>query len=180
MFQIISVAILMATLGVGQTSSTSNRAPISDKARDRLIREVRHEIVTLPFFGVFDNIAFRVDGYAVTLMGQVTLPTLKSDVERAVKGIEGVERVDNKIEVLPLSPNDDRLRRVLFGAIYGYDRLQRYALPVIKPIRIIVKNGRATLEGVVANEMDKQLAYMRANGVPGLFGVTNNLQVEKK
>jgi hyperosmotically inducible periplasmic protein len=180
MFQIISVAILMATLGVGQTSSISNRAPISDKARDRLIREVRHEIVTLPFFGVFDNIAFRVDGYAVTLMGQVTLPTLKSDVERAVKEIEGVERVDNKIEVLPLSPNDDRLRRMLFGAIYGYDGLQRYALPVIKPIRIIVKNGRATLEGVVANEMDKQLAYMRANGVPGLFAVTNNLQVEKK
>jgi hyperosmotically inducible protein len=180
MFRIISLVALTAILGAGQTGSTPNRAAISDKARDRLIREVRHEIVTLPFFGVFDNIAYRVDGYTVTLMGQVTMPTLKGDVERAVKGIEGVERVVNQIEVLPLSPNDDRLRRALFGAIYGYDGLQKYALPVIKPIRIIVKNGRATLEGVVANEMDKQLAYMRANGVPGLFAVTNNLQVEKR
>lgn len=180
MFRIISLVALTAILGPAQTGSTSNRATISDKARDRLIREVRHEIVTLPFFGVFDNIAYRVDGYTVTLMGQVTMPTLKSDVERAVKGIEGVERVVNQIEVLPLSPNDDRLRRALFGAIYGYDGLQKYALPVIKPIRIIVKNGRATLEGVVANDMDKQLAYVRANGVPGLFAVTNNLQVEKR
>ena len=180
MFRIISLTVLTAILGAGQTGSTSNRAAISDKARDRLIREVRHEIVTLPFFGVFDNIAFRVEGYTVTLMGQVTNPTLKGDAERAVKGIEGVERVNNQIELLPLSPNDDRLRLALYRAIYGFPGMEKYALPVIKPIRIIVKNGRATLEGVVANEMDKQLAYTRANGVPGLFAVTNNLQVEKK
>lgn len=177
MFRIVPLTLAMTVVCIGQTGS--NRAVISDKARDRLIREVRHEIVTLPFFDVFDNIAFRVDGYTVTLMGQVTDPTVKGDAERAVKGIEGVERVNNQIEVLPLSPNDDRLRRALFVAIYGYDGLQRYALPVIKPIRIIVKNGRVSLEGVVANEMDKQLAYMRANGVPGLFAVTNNLKVEK-
>lgn len=177
MIRIISLALVLTIPGIGQTNS--NRAAISDKARDRLIREVRHEIVTLPFFGVFDNIAFRVDGYAVTLMGQVTMPNLKSDVERAVKGIEGVEKVNNQIEVLPLSPNDDRLRLALYRSIYGFPGMEKYALPVIKPIRIIVKNGRATLEGVVANEMDKQLAYMRANGVPGLFAVTNNLQVEK-
>jgi hyperosmotically inducible protein len=175
-----AVTILSAISSAGQAGSTANRPPLSDKGRDRLIREVRHEIVTLPFFNVFDNIAFRVDGYTVTLMGQVTLPTTKSDAEKAVKGIEGVERVDNQIEVLPVSPNDDHLRRALFGAIYGFDGLQRYALPVIKPIRIIVKNGRATLEGVVANEMDKQMAYIRANSVPGVFSVTNNLQVEKK
>jgi hyperosmotically inducible periplasmic protein len=115
----------------------------------------------------------------VTLLGQVTTPSLKSDAEKAVKGIEGVERVENQIEVLPLSPNDDRLRRELFRAIYGFDGLQKYALPVIKPIRIIVKNGQVFLEGVVANQSDKIIAGMQAKGVPGAFGVTNNLQVEK-
>ena len=174
MTRIIGLAIVAALLGFGQSR------PISDKAHQRLEREVRHEIVTLPFFDVFDNISFRVDGYTVTLMGQVTMPNIKSDAERAVKSIEGVERVNNQIEVLPLSPNDDRLRRALFRAIYGFEGLERYALPAIKPIRIIVKNGRVSLEGVVANEMDKNLAGMRANGVPGVFQVTNNLQVERK
>lgn len=173
MTRVIVLMIVSALLGFGQP-------PISDKARQRLEREVRHEILTLPFFGVFDNIAFRVDGYTVTLLGQVTMPNIKSDAERAVKGIEGVERVNNQIEVLPLSPNDDRLRRALFRAIYGFEGLERYALPAIKPIRIIVKNGRVSLEGVVATEMDKNIAGIRANGVPGIFQVTNNLQVERK
>ena len=174
MTRMIGVAMLAAIAGFGQD------ARISDRARQRLEREVRHEIVTLPFFDVFDNIAFRVDGYTVTLLGQVTMPNIKSDAERAVKGIEGVERVNNQIEVLPLSPNDDRLRRALFRAIYGFEGMERYALPAIKPIRIIVKNGRVALEGVVANEMDKNLAGIRANGVSGVFQVTNNLQVERK
>lgn len=174
MFRTIALMILTVTLGSAQD------AAISDRARQRVEREVRHEIVTLPFFDVFDNIAFRVDGYAVTLLGQVTTPALKSDAEKAVKGIEGVERVDNQIEVLPLSPNDDRLRRALFRAIYGFDGLQKYALPVIKPIRIIVKNGHVSLEGMVANQADKTIAGMRANGVSGVFEVANNLQVEKK
>jgi hyperosmotically inducible periplasmic protein len=173
MFRTIVLLLLTGMLGSAQNPA------ISDRARQRLEREVRHEIVTLPFFGVFDNIAFRVDGYKVTLLGQVTTPSLKSDAEKAVKGIEGVERVENQIEVLPLSPNDDRLRRELFRAIYGFDGLQKYALPVIKPIRIIVKNGQVFLEGVVANQSDKIIAGMQAKGVPGAFGVTNNLQVEK-
>jgi hyperosmotically inducible protein len=107
----------------------------------------------------------------------VTRPTLKTDAERVVQRIDGVERVDNQIEVLPLSNHDDRLRRSLYRAIYGYPSMNRYALPVIKPIRIIVKNGNVTLEGVVDNQADKNIANIRANGVHGVFSVTNNLRV---
>src|SRR6185312_2068540 len=145
----------------------------------RIAKETRHEILSLPYFDVFDNIEFRVDGYNVTLMGQVTRPTLKSDAESAVKGIEGVESVSNQIEVLALSPSDDRLRVALYRAIYGFSSLQRYALPVIKPIRIIIKNGHLTLEGVVNNEADKNVVKLRAKGVHGVFSVPNNLRVEK-
>jgi hyperosmotically inducible protein len=133
----------------------------------------------LPYFGVFDYIAFKVDGYNVTLIGQVVRPTLKSDAENVVKHIEGVEKVENQIEVLPPSPNDDRLRLRLFRAIYGFPGLQKYELGVQKPIRIIVKNGHVTLEGVVDSDADKNLAGLRANGVSGTFSVTNNLQVVK-
>jgi hyperosmotically inducible protein len=128
---------------------------------------------------VFDYLAYKVDGYNVTLLGQVTRPTIKSDAENAVKSIEGVEKVDNQIEVLPPSPTDDRLRLQLYRAIYGYPPLQKYALGVQKPIRIIVKSGRVTLEGVVDNDADKNTANIRANGVPGIFAVVNNLQVVK-
>jgi len=145
----------------------------------RIAKETRHEILSLPYFDVFDNIEFRVDRYNVTLMGQVTRPTLKSDAESAVKGIDGVESVSNQIEVLPLSPSDDRLRVALYRAIYGFSSLQRYALPVIKPIRIIIKNGHLTLEGVVNNEADKNVVKLRAKGVHGVFSVPNNLRVEK-
>jgi hyperosmotically inducible protein len=141
---------------------------------------VRHELLMLPYLGVFDNLAYKVDGYNVTLYGQVTRPTLKSDAENVVKRIEGVEKVDNQIEVLPPSPTDDRLRRQLYRAIYGYPPLQKYALGVQQPIRIIVKNGNVTLEGVVDNEADKNTAGIRAKGVPGIFSVNNNLQVAAK
>jgi hyperosmotically inducible protein len=163
---------------VSLAASGQERA-VSDKAVQRITKEVRHELVMLPYFDVFDNIAYKVDGYNVALLGQVTRPSLKADAERAVKNIEGVEKVDNQIEVLPVSPMDDRLRLRLYRAIYGYEPLQRYALGVIKPIRIIVKNGRVTLEGVVDNQGDKNLAGLRANGVSGTFKVTNNLVLEK-
>jgi hyperosmotically inducible protein len=140
-------------------------------------KEVRHELVMLPYLDVFDNLSFSVDEGTVTLTGQVTRPTLKGDAERAVKRIEGVEKVDNQIEVLPLSPHDDRLRLSLYRAIYGFPSMNRYALPVIKPIRIIVKNGNVTLEGIVDNQADKSVANIRANGVHGVFSVTNNLRV---
>lgn len=167
------VLFSLATLGLAQ-----DRGQPSSKSQDRIIREVRHELLMLPYFGVFDNIAFRVDGGTVTLMGQVVRPSLKSDAESAVKHIEGVEKVDNQIEVLPPSSMDDRLRLQLYRAIYGYPALEKYALGVQKPIRIIVKNGHVTLEGVVDNEADKNFAGVRANGVPGIFSVTNNLRVE--
>jgi hyperosmotically inducible protein len=151
----------------------------SQKAVERIQKEVRHELLMLPYLGVFDNLAYRVEGYNVTLIGQVSRPILKSDAENVVKRIEGVEKVDNQIEVLPLSPMDDQLRRKLYRAIYGYGPLQKYAMPVIQPIRIIVKNGHVALEGVVDNAGDKNLAGLRANGVAGIFSVTNNLVVVK-
>jgi hyperosmotically inducible protein len=147
---------------------------------DRITREVRHELVMLPYYGVFDNLAYRVDGPTVTLVGQVTRPTLKSDAEHAVKSIEGVEKVNNEIQVLPLSPADDRIRIGTYRAIYGQAPLDRYALQAVPPIHIIVSNGKVALEGVVANQADKDMAGVRANSVPGVFGVTNNLKVEGK
>jgi hyperosmotically inducible periplasmic protein len=151
----------------------------SDKTTQRIQKEVRHELVMLPYLGVFDNLAYKVDGSTVTLFGQVTRPSLKGDAERVVKGIEGVDKVDNQIDVLPPSSMDDQLRRRLYRAIYGFPSLQKYSLGVQQPIRIIVKSGRVTLEGVVDNEADKNAAGIRANGVSGIFSVTNNLQVVK-
>jgi hyperosmotically inducible periplasmic protein len=173
---VIAMALTIAL--VSATAQQSQRPP-SEKATERIQKEVRHELIMLPFLDVFDNLAYKVDGYNVTLLGQVTRPSLKSDAERAVKNIEGVENVDNQIEVLPTSPNDDRLRLRLYQAIYGFGPLQKYAMPVIKPIRIIVRNGHVSLEGVVDNEGDKNIAGIRANSVPGIFSVKNNLVVAK-
>ena len=148
-------------------------------AYQRLVKEVRHELVMLPYLGVFDNLEYKVDGSTVTLVGQVTRPTLKSDAESAVKRIEGVEKVDNQIEVLPLSPDDDRIRRAVYIALARPPQLDRYFMQAIAPIRIIVKNGQVTLEGVVTTKADSELANITANGVPGAFSVTNHLRVEK-
>jgi hyperosmotically inducible periplasmic protein len=174
--RLVSIA-LATTLLASPAFAQHNQ--MSDKTELRIQKEARHELIMLPYLGVFDNLAYKVDGSTVTLFGQVTRPTLKSDAERAVKSIEGVEKVDNQIEVLPPSPMDDQLRRRLYRAIYGYPSLQKYALGVQQPIRIIVKSGRVTLEGVVDSEADKNLAGIRANGVSGIFSVTNNLQVVK-
>ena len=148
------------------------------KGYERFVKEIRHELVMLPYYGVFDNLAYKVDGYKVTLMGQVTRPTLKSSAENVVKDIEGVEQVINNIEVLPLSPNDDRVRLAAYRTIYGHTALNRYALNAVPPIHIIVKNGNITLEGVVANEGDKNIAGIQANSVQGAFSVKNNLRTE--
>ena len=168
---------LFALIAAAAAVSADQRP--SGRGTDRIIREVRHELVMLPYYGVFDNLAYKVEGYTVTLLGQVTRPTLKSDAENVVKKIEGVEKVKNEIEVLPLSPADDRIRRAEYRAIYGDTVLNRYALQAVPPIHIIVKNGNVTLEGVVATEADKNVANIRANGVSGVFSVTNNLRVEK-
>jgi|SRR5579863_8054 len=172
---LLLAAIAAVALPAAAQNGTSGQSP----AEMRIAREVRHEIVMLPYLNVFDYIAFEVHGYDVKLTGAVTRPTLKTDAERAVKHVEGVEKVDNQIDVLPPSTMDDGLRLGLFRAIYRYPALEKYALGVLEPIRIIVKSGRVTLEGVVDNEADKNLVNLRANSVPGIFSVTNNLRVVK-
>jgi hyperosmotically inducible protein len=181
--------IMLATLALtpvfaqkDQDRSSANRSAVQPggNSQDRITREVRHELVMLPYYGVFDNLAYKVDGTTVTLLGQVTRPTLKSDAGNVVKRIEGVEKVDNQIQVLPLSPMDDRIRVAEYRSIYGQAGLDRYAMQAVPPIHIIVDNGKVTLEGVVANESDKDLANVRANTVSGVFSVVNNLRVESK
>jgi len=176
-FPALLLSVCLVTLGQAVAAPQSPQAQA--RATERIQKEGRHELVMLPFLDVFDNLAYKVDGSTVTLMGQVTNPTLKTDAGRVVKGVEGVEQVNNQIEVLPVSPMDDRLRRQLFHAIYDYAPMEKYAMGVIKPIRIIVKNGNVNLEGVVDSDADKNIAGIRANSVPGLFSVTNNLQVVK-
>ena len=147
--------------------------------RDRLARQVRYELAMLADHSVFDNLAFRIEGIdGVVLTGQVVRPNLKQDAENAVRSIEAVGRIENNIEVLPLLPSDDALRRAAFRAIYSQEGLDRYAVRAVQSIHIIVKNGHITLEGLTANQMDKDLAGIAARGVSGAFSVTNNLRVE--
>ncbi len=178
---ILSMTIFsMAALASPAIQDHQPTGALSQKSLDRILKEVRHELVMLPFYGVFDNLAYKVDpDGTVILLGQVSRPTLKSDAENAVKHIEGVEKVVNNIEVLPTSPNDDRIRRAAYRAIYSNSVLSQYQLRAVPPIHIIVKNGNITLEGVVARQMEKQIAGMQANGVHGAFSVTNNLVVEE-
>jgi osmotically-inducible protein OsmY len=167
----LAVVALLAASHAAAAQPQKNQEP---KAQD-LTREVRHQLVLLPYYSVFDNLAFQVEGGKVTLIGQVVRPTLKSDAEAVVKKIEGVSSVVNNIEVLPVSPMDDQLRRALFRAVYSDASLSRYAESAVPSIHIIVKNGNVTLEGVADNETDKNLAGLRANGVPNVFSVKNNL-----
>ena len=179
---ILSITILStASLASPATQDNQPAAALPQKSIDRIYKEVRHELVMLPYYGVFDNLSYKVDpDGTVTLFGQVVRPTLKSDAENAVKHIEGVEKVVNNIEVLPVSGNDDRIRRATYRAIYGNEALSEYQLRAVPPIHLIVKNGNITLEGVVARQMDKQIAGIQANSVPGAFSVTNNLIVEEQ
>jgi len=166
------VAALTAALSI-----TSAMSQTTTPEGPNLQRKVRHELLMMPYLSVFDNLSYRIDNGVVTLMGEVTRPTLKSDAQRLVSRVEGVKAVINEIEVLPLSSFDDRIRLATYRAIYGYAPLQRYGLGVQKSIRIIVKNGNVSLEGVVDNATDRALANIRANSVPGVFSVSNELQV---
>ena len=168
---------LVILLALANVAGAQGNRQTSQKAEDRLVREVRHELVMLPYYSVFDDLAYKVDGYTVTLYGQVTRPTLKSDAENSVKKIEGVEKVINQIEVLPLSPNDDQIRRAVYRAIYSQPGLDLYSLRAVPTIHIIVKNGNVTLTGAVANQADKDRAGIAANGVSGVFSVKNDIQV---
>src|SRR5690349_20566503 len=143
-----------------------------------LTREVGHELVQVPWLSVFDNLQYSVKGSEVTLSGQVWQPVTKEDAQNAVKGIEGVTKVINNIEVLPLSPMDDQIRRAEYRAIYGAPELQRYAMGVLPSIHIIVKNGHVTLTGTVDNAMDKSVVEIRAKSVPNVFSVDDKLEVK--
>ena len=177
-FRITEVVVLGMTLFAGQRLAADySRSAIS---QERLAPAVRHQLVMLPYYSVFDNLEYQVDGDAVTLLGQVTRPTLKSDAEAAVKRIEGVSKVINKIEVLPLSPADDQIRRAVYRSIFSErSPLSRYNWGPVPPIHVIVKGGRATLAGTVDNETDKNMATLFAKTVSGVFSVTNNLIVKK-
>lgn len=166
----------MAAFGALSAKSTRD-FPLT--AQQRVEKEVRHELIMLPFYGVFDNFEYKVEEGKVTLLGQVIRPTLKREAEQVVKAIPEVKSVDNQIEVLPVSPNDDRIRIATYRAIYHHEALMLYAIRAVPPIHIIVKNGNVTLEGVVATQLDRNVAYAQANSVSGVFSVKNNLRAEK-
>ena len=151
----------------------------SQRLQERISREVFHELVMLPQLTIFDNLQYKVDGSKVTLMGQVENAILKDSAEKAVKRIEGVDAVNNQIEILPPSPNDDRIRQQVARTIFNDERLFRYSMGSVPPIHIIVKNGHVALEGVVNSQADKDAAELRAKSVPGVFSVENHLQVQK-
>ena len=173
-----AIAIVGVLAVVASLSFSAIAGPV-DKAGPQL-EKVRKELVTLPYYGVFDNLAFKVDGSVVTLYGQVTRPTTSKDAQRRVAKLPGVSSVVNKIEVLPLSSFDNQIRVRTYRAVFGSGSLYRYALGANPSIHIIVNRGNVTLEGVVTNKADSQMAYIRANGVPGVFSVTNNLVVRNR
>ena len=169
---ILLSGVLLTSMGFAAEHRKSN------PATSRVEREVRRELVMLPYYTLFDHLAFQVDGESVTLLGKVSRPILKSDAGNVVRGIKGVEKVTNRIVVLPVSGNDARLRLALYSAIYGHSALQTLAVRANPPIHIIVENGNVTLEGMAGNDMQKQIARMQAGTVPGVFSVTDNLRVE--
>jgi hyperosmotically inducible protein len=175
---------LVVVLSMGNTVTASERTksqPAMDAAQHQLwlAEQVRHKLAMIPWYSVFDNLEYRVDGDTVTLMGQVRRPVIKNEAESSVKSIDGVKAVVNQIEVLPPSPFDDQVRRKEYRSIYSFGPLQPYALGVNPGIHIIVKGGNVTLEGVVRTQADKDAANIRARSVPGVFAVKNNLRVEK-
>jgi hyperosmotically inducible protein len=177
---VLTTALLLGTAFSAMpmiSHAQNNKQQTEPKSRQNLIREVRHQLVLLPYYSVFDNLSFRVEGDTVILEGQVVRPTLKSDAEGVVKNIEGVGRVVNNIEVLPLSPMDDQIRRAVYRAIFSEPGLSRYAESAVPSIHIIVKNGNVILVGVVDSEADKNLANIRASSVPNVFSVKNELVV---
>lgn len=172
---------LVAAFAIAASTAIAAPAASTEQAKDSLymMKKVRKELVMLPYYGVFDNLAYKIDGSTVTLYGQVVRPSTRSSAEKRVRKIEGVERVINNIEVLPLSTFDDSIRARAYRAIFRSGSLYRYAMGANPSIHIIVNRGHITLEGVVSNKMDSQLAYFAANSVPGVFSVRNNLRIER-
>lgn len=165
------IEVGMASIPKGTASSPSSQQPTD------LQDKVRHSLLMLPYYGVFDELAFKIEGDTITLMGEVRRPIVKSDAEWAVRNIVGVAKVVNNIEVLPLSSMDDSLREMTYRAIFSRPGFEKYGIQAVKPIRIIVKNGNITLFGVVATQLERTMAEMAARGVPFAFSVTNNLTI---
>jgi hyperosmotically inducible periplasmic protein len=168
----------ISSLAAAPTSNKNQSQNGTQNSEAWLANQVRHQLVMLPWLSVFDNLEYSVQGNKVVLAGQVVRPVLKDEAASAVKHIEGVEEVDNQIEVLPVSNFDDQIRRAELREIYSFPSLQRYGLGTIPGIHIIVNNGHVTLEGAVDNQTDKNVAGIRANSVPNVFSVTNNLRVQ--
>jgi hyperosmotically inducible periplasmic protein len=174
-FRFVAVAVCLLPVALAQSKSTRG---ISPQGVARIEREVRHELLMVPQYGVFDNLSYQVNGETVILTGSVRQPVTKTNAEHAVKKIEGVEKVENKITVLPMFASDDAIRIAVYNAIYGFPALQRYALQAIPSIHIIVSNGNVTLEGAVLNKGDADMAIVRAKSVPGTFEVKSNLRLD--
>jgi len=171
--------MILALITSAAATSVAAANPNNAANDANTVRKIRKELVTLPFYGVFDNLAFKYEEGVVTLYGQVSRPTLKKDAASVVGRLAGVDQVINKIEVLPLSNFDDRIRAAVYRAIYRQPGLDRLSIQAVPPIHIIVKNGNVTLEGVASNKGDATRAFIAANGVPGVFSVKNNLRIEK-
>ena len=173
-------AVLLLSLSAVSFAQTKT-APVpreSAVAEYGLSREVNHQLLLLPWYSVFENLQYKVNGSVVTLSGQVLTDTTKHDAEKRIKAIEGVSKVINNIEILPASPNDDRIRRATYRAIFSDPALEIYSMGSVQPVHIVVKNGHVTLEGAVLNEGHKNLVTVRARSVSGVFSVTNNLRIE--
>jgi hyperosmotically inducible protein len=169
---IFAVLALSASLYLSASVYAQRNEPNSGQ---NLVQEIRHQLVLLPYYSVFDDLSYRVEGSKVILTGQVVRPSLKSDAEAAVKSVEGVSQIENDIEVLPPAPMDDQIRRAVFRAIYSEPSLSKYAAAAVPSIHIIVKGGHVTLVGAADSATDKNIAGLRANGVPNVFSVVNNL-----
>lgn len=168
--------ILAAALALGISTASAATPVQADEAR--IAEKVRKEIVTLPFYSIFDHVTIGIEGDEVTLRGSVFRPSMKKSVERVAARVEGVSVVHNLVDVQPLSNFDNSIRRAVFFNVYGHPALNRYGLRSVGPIHIVVNNGHVTLEGVVLREADKHIAGIVANGVSGVFSVTNNLRFE--
>jgi BON domain-containing protein len=179
MKRILFQLMLMATLLVPVFGATNTLAQDRrNMSGAELQKKIRKELVTLPWYGVFDNLAYKLEGSTVTLYGQVVRPSTRSDAEKRIERINGVTRVVNNIRVLPLSSFDDSIRRRAYAEISRKGGLYRYFMGSNPSIHIVVDRGHITLEGVVSNRGDAQLAYIAARGVPGAFSVTNNLRTD--
>jgi hyperosmotically inducible protein len=169
-----------AAVAAAQAFALQAKPKLQEKPSDTLVRSVHHQIQVLPFYSVFDNIEFRVEGNKVTLTGQVLRTTLKTHAESTVRTLEGVAVVVNQIEVLPASASDDELRRAIYRVLFEDDVLKRYAVETVPPIHIIVKDGNVILEGAVQSDSDRKLASALSGEVPNSKSLQNHLMVKAR